>query len=58
MVNLAIYVVTGRMPTRMNVLLAEAVVPCGIIAILEQINGEFESAGVGLIISTNGIVNR
>ncbi len=58
MVKLAICVVTGRIPTRMNALLAEAAVPCGIIAIMEEINVEFESARVGLIISTNDVVNR
>ena len=45
MVKLAIYVVTGRMPARMNVLLAEAVIPYDIIAFPEEINAEFESAG-------------
>jgi NAD(P) transhydrogenase subunit beta len=56
-VSYGIHAVAGRMPGHMNVLLAEANVPYEALREMDEVNPEFKTTDVVLVVGANDVVN-
>merc|ERR1711865_243007 len=56
-VRFGIHSVAGRMPGQLNVLLAEAGVPYDVVLEMDEINDDFPSTDLVLVVGANDTVN-